>query len=274
MSSKATCITMKDGRVLDFNIDSRSNARAAFALGVRKSGSSVFSSIVQALAEHNKINVVDIPGRMFDTGYRYIDWNEHSRLSDLVWRGNAYIGFRDPPTVLYSDPIFIEARKILLVRDPRDALVSEYFSNAYSHSLPTQGDGQSVVAAERERARQSTLIDYVLKRAADLDRTVKRYKPILGDKNLLVLRYEDIIFSKAEWIKTIVGHFGWQYDKQYADQVLGWADQRPDTENPTAFVRKVTPGDYVNKLPQSAIDELGATLSDVWGELGYNLRGQ
>jgi hypothetical protein len=265
---------MKDGRVLTFQVEVQSTAKATFALGVRKSGSSIFSSIVNALALNNNINVVDIPERMFNSGYRYIDWNDHQRVCDLLWRGNCYIGFRDPPTALYSDPVFIEARKILLVRDPRDALVSEYFSNAYSHSLPTEDGVQSVVAAEREKALRSTLTDYVLKRAADLDRTVERYRPILNDKNLLIMHYEDIIFNKGDWIKKIVAHFGWKYDEQHASDVLGWADQRPDAENPKAFVRKVTPGDYVDKLPQSTIDVLGAKLSDVWGELGYRLREQ
>lgn len=263
-------ISIKD-RDLAFEIDARRADRAWFALGVRKSGSSIFSSIVNALAIFNEIHAVDIPGVMFAQGIRYIDWNGYARISDLLWRGNVYIGFRDPPTSFYGDPVFREGKKILVVRDPRDALVSEYFSNAYSHSLPTSQDGSSVIEQERQRALQSSLETYVLDRVDQLNRTVAGYKHLIGDPNLLVLRYEEVIFDKAGWIVEIARHFGWHTTNQLIGNILGWADVRPDAENPTAFVRRVAPGDHLDKLSSKAIDTVNSKLSDVWPSLGYSI---
>ena len=259
-----------DGRVLRFEVDARRAERAWVALGVRKSGSSVFSSMVAALATANGINTLDVPGRMFDAGVRYLEWNSHARIADLLWRGNAYIGFRDAPTALYDDEVFQEAAKVLLVRDPRDALVSEYFSNAYSHSLPAEPTGTTVVEQERGRALASDLDAYVLDRADHLDRTVAGYRHLIGDPNLLILRYEDVIFDKVEWIARIAAHFGWHADEAFVSAVLDWADVRPEAENPHAFIRRVTPGDHARLSPET-IGALNGRLSDVWREFGYAL---
>lgn len=256
-------------RALTFDVSIKRAEQAWFALGVRKSGSSIFSSIVSALAIFNRLHTVDIPGEMFKHAVRYVEWNNHPRIADLLWRGNVYIGFRDPPTAFYADPVFREGKKILMVRDPRDALVSEYFSNAYSHSLPTAADGTTVLERERQRALQSSLEAYVLERVDQLDRTVAGYKHLVGDPNLLVLRYEEVIFDKAAWIAKIVEHFGWKTSEQLVTNILGWADVRPSAEDPKAFVRRVAPGDHLEKLSPDAIAQVNAKLSDVWSGLGY-----
>ncbi len=258
---------------MTFQVDVRKADRAWFALGVRKSGSSIFSSIVNALALFNGLHTVDIPGEMFQHGLRYIDWNGYDRLADLVWRGNVYIGFRDPPTILYSDPVFQQARKIFLVRDPRDALVSEYYSNAFSHSLPTSRTGASVIERERERALHTAIGDYALERVDYLNRTVSGYRRLIGDSSVLVLKYEDVVFDKTGWIEKIATHFEWEVSEELIANILGWADVRPDAEDPKAFVRRVAPGDHLDKLTPDVIAKINGKLSDVWSTLGYATSG-
>jgi hypothetical protein len=264
---------MGDDRVLGFDVEarrseSREGARACFALGVRKSGSSIFSSVVSALAQFNGLNVVDIPGTMFQHGYRYVDWNGYRRLSDLLWRGNVYIGFRDPPTALYGDPVFAGGAKILLVRDPRDALVSEYFSNAFSHSLPGAG-ATSVIEKERGLALASGVEEYALKRVQYLNRTVAGYRALLKDPHLKIMRYEDVIFAKDRWIRDIAAHYGWAASDELVTNILSWADVRPDVEDPKAFIRHVAPGDHLDKLSPDAIGRINGQLSDMWSQFGY-----
>lgn len=262
-------IHMPDERTIGFPIHLRAQRSACFALGVRKSGSSIFSSIVNALALHeNQAHAVDIPGKMFQEGYRYIDWNTPS-LRGLCWPGNIYIGFRDAPTALYGDPVFTRGRKILMVRDPRDALVSEYFSNAYSHLMPETGAEESTLAKERIAARQATIAEYVCKRSAHLDATVEQYAPLLEDPTVKLIRYEDVILNKREWIKDIAAHFEFNIDDTLVDNILGWADVVPDAENEKAFVRRVVPGDFRNKLSPELIKQIEDGLSDIWEKFGY-----
>lgn len=264
-------LKMADGRTMRFSVRVRSTRPAVFALSLRKSGSSLFSNLVTAIATHNKVPVVDIPGTMFDGGYQYRDWIAHPELRHLVWKGNCYIGFRDPPTSFYGDPVFEQAPKLLLVRDPRDVLVSEYFSNAYSHSLPKADAHASVLVKERQRALQSSVEAYALDRIQALNATVEGYRRLLGKPRLQVIRYEDVIFDKPRWLKMIAAHFGMEAPDSLIDLIMTWADVRPDDENPQAFVRRVTPGDHREKLSEAAIGRINAGLSDVWRQLGYEL---
>jgi hypothetical protein len=264
-------LAMKDGRVLSFSVGVRLQRKAAFVLSLRKSGSSLFSNLVGAISQFNRVPVVDIPGTMFDNGYRYADWNGHPNLRDLLWKGNTYVGFRDPPTAFYGDPVFEQAPKLLLVRDPRDVLVSEYFSNAFSHSLPRAEAERSVLAQERRRALQSSVEDYVMSRVSALNQTVDGYRRLLGVQNLKVIRYEDVIFDKPGWCRTIAEHFGMEAPDRLIEGIMGWADVVPDTENPTAFVRRVTPGDHLDKLAPPAIERVNKRLNDIWRKFGYEL---
>jgi hypothetical protein len=262
-------IRMSDGKTLAFQVVEGLAGPALFALSVRKSGSSIFSNIATAIAQFNGVNVVDIPGTMFDRGYGFRAWNNNPETARALRGGNLYTGFRDAPSGLYGHPVFRAGRKILLVRDPRDALVSEYFSNAYSHSLPSQNAENSTVAREREAALHSSVNEYVARRAAALDATVRAYEPLLDDPNLLVMRYEDVIFEKAAWIHAIAAHFGLSAPERFVANVVKWADVRPATEDPTKFVRTVTPGDHKNKLTRETVAVIEAALSPVWRRLGY-----
>lgn len=262
-------IQISDAAPAQVQVELRAKRPTCFALGVRKSGSSIFSSIVNALAMHGgQANAIDIPGEMFAKGYRYTDWNQPP-LCDLVWRGNVYIGFRDPPSALYQDPVFIESKKILVVRDPRDALVSEYFSNAYSHSMPTTGSEQSVLAKERAVALQESISRYVVSRTSHLNATVEKYGPLLNDPNLKIMRYEDVILKKANWIREISNHFEFEIDEGLVNDILGWADVVPESENKKAFVRRVVPGDHLEKLDPDVISKINNSLSDIWKRFGY-----
>jgi hypothetical protein len=267
-------LTMGDGRTLTFSVGVRSPRRAGFVLSLRKSGSSLFSNLVSAISTHNGIPVIDIPGAMFENGYRYTDWNSHPQLRDLLWKGNTYIGFRDPPTSFFGDPVFEQAPKLLLVRDPRDVLVSEYFSNAFSHSMPKAEAEGSVLAKERQRALQTSVEEYVMSRIGALNQTVDGYRRLLGAPNLKILRYEDVIFDKPAWCRTIAEFLGMQAPQTLIDNIMTWADIVPDAENPKAFVRRVTPGDHKEKLSHDAIGRVNKRLNDVWRKLGYEIPAQ
>jgi hypothetical protein len=262
---------MSNGRVVRFNVAPVAPGDACFALGVRKSGSSIFSAMTMALAAYNHLNVVDIPQAMVSAGFRYPDWNGHPKLADLVWQGNVYVGFRDAPSGLYADPIFRAAKKILLVRDPRDALIGEYFSNAYSRSIPVEQAEGSVIGGERETALRPKIESYVMSQVGYLDKTMQAYAPILKDPNLLLLRYEDVIFDKAAWLDRIATHFGWRTEPQLIADILAWADVSPSSDDPETLGHADIPGDHVDKLTVGGLIKVNSRLSPVWRDLGYEV---
>lgn len=262
---------MPDGRALAFEVRDDPSAPALFALGVRKSGSSLMTMLLTRLAKVGEVPVVRVPDAAFAQGYRYPDWNENARLGDILRPGNLYSGFREAPAGFYDHPLFRGAPKLLLVRDPRDALVSEYFSTAYSHRLPERNAETSPVAIQREAALAVDIESFVLSRVDELNRTIDGYAPLLDDPKLRLFRYEEVIFDKAAWIRAMLAHFGWRAPAALIGRLVDKHDIRPAEERPTEFIRKVAPGDHRDKLSADTVARLNAALSPTWQRLGYTL---
>jgi hypothetical protein len=257
-----------DYRGVKFTLSDNEQWPSFYVFGVRRSGSSVFSNMASVLAKIHGYGVVDF-GRMFEVGLIPRDWRFDPALPSVVRGGNVYTGFRDFPAALQSDPRFIASRKVLLVRDPRDTLVSEFFSNAYSHPVPPDGPAREFMLWLRSQAQNGSLETQVLSQAPHLRRTLKEYVPLLADPLLKLYRYEDVIMDKRHLLESISIHFGWPIDPQGIGQILKWADVVPPEERPTEFIRRVHPGDHKNKLTEKTIEELNKILAEPMKAFGY-----
>jgi hypothetical protein len=258
-------------RFLDVEFDVADEpARPMFFLfGVRKSGSSIMNSMVTSLARMNALNYVDVAGQLFNAGISVAAWQRDAGMAQLLRGGNVYGGFRNAPLGLLGTAALQDSPLILLVRDPRDALVSEYFSNAFSHSLPEAGEARDQLLAERARAQNAQIGPYVLRMAPRLRETLREYIPLLSHPRMRLYHYETAILNKRWFLRDICEHFGWQVTDQQIGLILHWADVVPDVEHPTAFVRKVTPGDHVEKLDTPTITQLNEIFAEEMRLLGY-----
>ncbi|HSI58880.1 MAG TPA: sulfotransferase domain-containing protein [Ideonella sp.] len=256
-------------RNVPFELADDGGATSFFVFGVRKSGSSILNSMVAALASHRQLPFLDIGGALFAAGVKVSDWQHDAALGGLLRRGNVYGGFRNFPAGLVGHVLYREAPKVLLVRDPRDALVSEYFSNAYSHSLPQAGEGREQMLDLRREALQSPIDRFVVERAPAMAQTLREYRVLLADPRVRVFRYEDVITEKRRLLADVSAHFGWAVAPGYVDKIMSWADVLPDAEDPTRFVRKVLPGDHLSKLTPAMIARLDDLLADEMKAFGY-----
>lgn len=239
--------------------------------GVRKSGSSILNSVVEALANHVGMPYLDVAGELFRSGIPVGDWQSDAEILQLLRRGNVYGGFRDVPYAFTRAPNWAEFRKLLLVRDPRDALVSEYFSNAYSHEVPETGASREVMLDLRERANQVDIDTFVVERARSMVETLSQYLLVRDSENALVMKYEEFIPNKRESISQILDHFRWDVPDHVIAHVLEWADVLPTDEDPARFIRKVTPGDHREKLTPGTIADLNDLLGPVMTAYGYDI---
>jgi hypothetical protein len=258
---------------LDFQINQADQRDACFCLGVRKSGSTMLHKMVQFLARKNNVHSVDIAGNFFKSGFVVSDWVA-ADLSNVVQPGNVYVGFRSFPTNFNQYDAFRNGRKIFMFRDPRDALVSQYFSDAYSHSLPSKETETGAKASEaflkkREDALATDIETYVLKHARPFENTLMAFAPMLDDPTCLTLRYEDYIFQKKRLINKILQHFGWQCAPGHIETLMKTIDSVPDAEDKKRFVRRVIPGDHRNKLTPETIRKLNNQMREVLHVFDY-----
>jgi hypothetical protein len=254
---------------VEFSLSADTAAPAYFVLGVRKSGSSILNNMVAALAQKQGLPFVDIPGQLFKAGRKVVEWQHDPAMATLLSGGNVYGGFRNCPIGLAQHRTYVASRKILLVRDPRDALVSEYFSNAFSHSLPREGNGRDQMLALRDEALKTSIESFVIERAPWMARTLSEYARLVNDPQLKLYRYEEVITHKRTLLESIGEHFAWRLDTQHLGEVLEWADVLPEEERPTAFVRHVLPGDHRNKLSPGVIARLDVLLAESMRLFGY-----
>lgn len=238
---------------------------AFFVLGVRKSGSTMLNKAVTFLASRSKHHCVDWPGMFFKNGFTVRDWSGLD-FSNVIEGGNVYTGFRNFPKALAGNAAFAKARKVLLVRDPRDALVSQYYSDAFSHALPSAKgmnaeQGRQSFIEKRKQAQESDINDYVIAKAAGMNTTLMEYKDIVGDETTLLLKYEHVIFQKRWMLGKILKHYGWTLHPGKIDNLMKQIHVIPSQEDEKKFVRKAIPGDHLEKLKPETIRKLNAKLA-------------
>ena len=266
-------LSLANGRQVPFEVDRDLAGPAFFVLGIRKCGSSLLNMLCIDLARMNNRWFIDVGGKFFFANVPARVWSRDPALCDLLSGGNVYGGFREMPIALADHPIFRDGPKILLVRDPRDALVSEYFSSAYSHPIPPRADLDAPMTDLMEELRREALntgIDaFVINRARWMRQTFLGYTESARLARTVVVRYEDYIFRKPELVRLIAQQFGFKVEDGQIDGMMRWADQRPAIEEPTAFVRRVTPGDHRVKLRPATIDALNELLKPAMDAFGY-----
>jgi hypothetical protein len=266
-------VNLASGQQIPFQVDKDLDGPAYFVLGIRKCGSSLFNKLVIDLAKFNNRRFVNVAGRYFSNNIAAKDWVKDPANCAILYGGNVYGGFRVMPTAFARAPLYKEGKKILMVRDPRDALVSEYFSNAYSHRTPQRTKDAAPITDLLEKFRrealETTLDKYVLDRARSLLSAFLGYVNQLNSASMTVVKYEDYIFRKPDLIRLIARDFDMHVDDAQISEIMAWADVRPEKEVPTAFVRRVTPGDHREKLRPETIAKLNAIMKPAMDAFGY-----
>lgn len=267
-------VSLASGREIPFQVDKDRSGPAYFVLGIRKCGSSLFNKLVIDLAKLNDRRFVNVAGRYFRNNVAAKDWIRDPANCAILYGGNVYGGFRVMPEAFSKAPLYKDGKKILMVRDPRDALVSEYFSNAYSHRIPERTEDGAAITDLLEKMRREALgtqIDeYVLDRARSLLSAFLGYVDQLNSASLTVYKYEDYIFKKPELTRLIARDFDMHVDDAQISTIMAWADIRPEKETPTAFIRRVTPGDHREKLRPETIAKLNTIMKPAMDAFGYD----
>ena len=161
---------------------------------------------------------------------------------------------------------------VLVVRDPRDILVSDYYSIAYSHAIP-DGEKKEIYLSRRENALATNLDEYVLNNAPKLQSVFERYAMHLFPvcPGVHVARYEDMVENFPEWLDSLVSACGMEISKPFRQDLLEKHEaRRPKGENIQKHLRKGMPGEHREKLRPETIEQLNQTFKE--SLTGFNYR--
>jgi hypothetical protein len=151
-------------------------------------------------------------------------------------------------------------------------LTSLYFSLAQSHRPPGLGAGGALAAAFEEKRQEANRIDideFALGSArvvAGQYRAVERKLHGIPHK---LYRYEDIIFDKLAWTNDMLAYLNLSVRAAVVERAVAKNDVRPEVEDMAQHVRRVVPGDHVEKLKPATIEQLNAQLAPILQTYGY-----
>lgn len=168
-------------------------------------------------------------------------------------------------------PSLEKFKVVLVVRDPRDILVSDYYSIAYSHAIP-DGEKKEVYLSRREKALASTLDEYALHNAPRLQLVFEKYAMHLFPvcPGVHVARYEDMVENFPEWLDSLVSACGMEISNSFRQDLLANHEaRRPKGENIQKHLRKGMPGEHREKLTSETIEQLNQTFKESLNRFNY-----
>ncbi|NAZ38166.1 sulfotransferase domain-containing protein [Rubellimicrobium sp. CFH 75288] len=248
----------------------RADRPSAFVLGLPKAGSTLLNRIMRPLLNRAGLAPFSFANALFDLG---VPPDGAPAALAALYRpaGYAYVGFRGVLPALPLPP-FADGRTVVLVRDPRDMLVSWYFSEAYSHTPPGRAAGDGLLQdfeAARARARATEIDEYAVAKARTLAQIHAALRDQLAGLGHRVWRYEDVVFDKLRWTREMLAYLDLDPPAALVERVVAQNDLRPEAENPDRHIRRVTPGDHRNKLSERTRERIEAILADMMREYGY-----
>ena len=243
---------------------------SVFLVGLPKAGSTLLNRLMMPITKAAGLSFVGLQETMFRMGVA----PQHTPAAvnaGFAPSGYAFGSFRSLPGGVEL-PSYAADRTILLVRDPRDMLVSLYFSLARSHAPPGKIVGDETAATFEDHRRQinSMSIDaFALSKVAVV---IDQYATVTAKLSAIshqLHRYEDIIFDKLSWARDMVAYLGLSVSTAVLERAVNANDIRPDVEDQARHVRKVVPGDHREKLRLETITELNARLGPILRQYGY-----
>ena len=235
-----------------------------------KCASSLFSSYV--LKNINGLYHIDYSAQVF-SGYRKANREPSYKKRGFIYGPirvssdlTAPVGKRVvKPTI---QPEFIRDKiALFLVRDPRDILVSSYYSFGFTHSLSNVEEVREHQLDVRKRVQEKTLDEYVLDEAETQVRYFKRMHKLceICERSTL-LRYEDMIQNFDAFAEKMCQFVSIE------DTVLEGMYQRSrpkDSEDKSSHRRSGQVGGFRDKLQEATIQAANKKMAGILTLFGY-----
>ena len=241
---------------------------------INKAATQYVKSVLKKIADENDLTPVSIHEYAFFTKIPYLDSLSVEEMAEYqhLFKPQGYLysvfgGMIDGITDMDSYKV------ILSVRDPRDILVSNYYSTTLSHPVPPpESDKRDEFLKVREWAKSIGIDEYVLSEMEKVRFVFERYKNSLVStyNNVVVVKYENMVSNYESWLTDLANKAGLKIsDQLHRELSTKFEQNRVKKENKFAHVRKGVAGDFKEKLQAETIDQLNAEFDEVLRYFGY-----
>jgi hypothetical protein len=255
--------TQPIGKLYKGSIQAKTNKKSALFFTVHKSASTFFNWYLKDLANETGHIYVDVNGYFGTQGPKGLIAQQQPEFINKVFRKTGFIygPLRNyiPVTNIEDYPV------VLILRDPRDVLTSQYFSIRNSHPLVTPQ-----LIERRKKALQSTIDEHVLSQA---DRFVKTYTEYLdniyGKKNVLFIKYEELITDFKSCLIKMNSHCELGLTETQVNNLDKSDSFKKKKEDQHTHIRKISSGDHKEKLKPETIEILNKKFETILRILNY-----
>ena len=260
----------------------REPSRNIIAYTTHKAGSMVLHRVLKDICELNRI-------RFFSPNKSMIPFARIFAGEDFIARKRGCFG---PIRFFVPTRALGEASIILHLRDPRDVLVSMFYSYCYMHAgeiEPDTGYRKEVAAAGIDRFVLDMVGEPFYEYRGDygigsrykkdvgtvLDRYERYVTELLGRANTIAVSYEEMVLAFPSWLEKICRAFDLTNPEETCAVVTARHANSvaAGEEDVRSHKRKVTPGDHREKLRPETIRELDQVFALVLEKLGYSAPG-
>lgn len=261
-------LTKKQKRVLNkYNPKSNTDVESVIFFTTHKAASNFTNQILKEVEKNSEFILYDYGAligslseklNITDDFEEYLNKN-YKNLFNLY--GEIYGPQRKPLNFLGIN----DFKKIFFMRDPRDVLVSAYFSFGYSHVEPDSNVLLKSFLKERQKIQNQTIDEYVIQESNNWVKPMyMEYKELRenSNNNLLYLKYNDYINDTQNFVYQVLSFLGLE-NQELAERLSLHANPITSSENIDKHKRSGRNNQWKNHLKQSTQDKLNKELHEV-----------
>jgi len=237
---------------------------------MHKTASCYVGDVIKKIAWSDGLLALDFTAYFFDLIKESEGLNRIAKDKSIFVQNGCFFG----PFRRFYEPFRDNIDKydiILMLRDPRDVLVSQYYSFSFKHRFPIVASYKEL---KKEKEKRKLIADmgvdnYVLHclDSGSLDIYREYADVLLGRDNVLFLRYEDMYDNFDLWLSSISDFFDFSDESVLEDIKKRHNEKRFDLRR---GAKQVLKGDYKEKLRGDTIKKLNEECEDVLKIFGFS----
>lgn len=164
-------------------------------------------------------------------------------------------------------------RCVVVLRDPRDSIVSWAFSVAYSHVTEDHVRIIRPALLSLDLRGKLEVATYTFWESADVQRSWAAYP---ATDNECVYRYEDLVADELGTFRSMIDHFGWTVHDEDLREVVArltfarrTGGRARGEKDPFSHYRNGVPGDWRNYFDRDLAERFENACPGLVRELGY-----
>lgn len=244
-------------------LQTKAGAPSVVFFSCHKSGSSIGLKYLKRLARENELKHIN-----YDAYTSSVSPDSKKLFDDASFQKRAYY----PKAYFFGCyrfyrpiPNLKDYRVVLLLRDPRDVLVSYYYSMKYNNTIHQQ-KGLDV----RNRLQTTSLDDYVLEILPRFKKVFEDYiTQVYGKDNVFFAKFEELINDSASWLKNASEHCNLKCSDDLLQRISEGISANLKVEKKHKHHRKASPGEFKEKLKDKTIQILNAEFKVILEKLNY-----